>query len=278
MKSWARIVGPALALIVSASMVAQAQAPERSLRPVLRAPVYPVALPSFAPEVSLRPVLRRGGDTSPRVTRVAAAAPVAAAPIPRAEATPAKLTRKEKRALKKQGIGKICRNKKILGKEIDPIPGKLRGCGIPRGAVKVYQIDDVKLSTPAVVNCDLAGSLEKWVDKGLKKSVRRYGGGVTEIKVAASYACRTRNSRPGAKISEHGKGNAIDISAVKLKNGESISVLRDWGGGKKGKILKKMHKDACGPFGTVLGPNADRYHQDHFHFDVAKHKWGDYCR
>jgi hypothetical protein len=39
-----------------------------------------------------------------------------------------------------------------------------------------------------------------------------------------------------------------------------------------------MHKSACGPFGTVLGPDADKYHKDHFHFDVAKHGNGAYCR
>jgi len=39
-----------------------------------------------------------------------------------------------------------------------------------------------------------------------------------------------------------------------------------------------MHRAACGPFGTVLGPNADRFHQDHFHFDTARHRSGPYCR
>lgn len=128
------------------------------------------------------------------------------------------------------------------------------------------------------MTCDTAKALEKWVDKGLKKSVRSFGGGVKEIKVAAGYSCRTRNNRPGAKISEHGKGKAIDISAITLKNGDSLSVLKDWNNGKKGRMLKKMHKQACGPFGTVLGPNADRYHRDHFHFDTAKHRGGAYCR
>ncbi len=255
--------------------VAQANAPERSLRPVLRV-VYPVALPSFAPDQSLRPILRPGGSDT--VTRVAAAVPAAAATIKMTEPEPARVTRAERKARKAAGIGKVCRNKRLIGKEVPPVPGKLRGCGIKKNAIKLYEVDGVKLSTPAVMTCDTAKALEKWVEKGLKKSVRSFGGGAKEIKVAAGYSCRTRNNRPGAKISEHGKGNAIDISAVTLKNGESISVLKDWNNGKKGRILKKMHKQACGPFGTVLGPNADRYHRDHFHFDVAKHRGGSYCR
>jgi hypothetical protein len=39
-----------------------------------------------------------------------------------------------------------------------------------------------------------------------------------------------------------------------------------------------MHKAACGPFGTVLGPNSNRFHQDHFHFDTARYRSGSYCR
>jgi len=28
----------------------------------------------------------------------------------------------------------------------------------------------------------------------------------------------------------------------------------------------------------VLGPEAARYHQDHFHFDTARYRSGSYCR
>lgn len=179
---------------------------------------------------------------------------------------------------RQQGIGKVCRDRKLIGKNIPPVAASHPGCGISKGAIALYEVNGVKLSTPAVMNCDTAKALQKWVDKGVEKSVRNFGGGVEELKVAAHYVCRTRNHKPGAKISEHGKGNAIDISEVRLKNGETISLLRDWGNGKKGRILRRMHKAACGPFGTVLGPEADRYHKDHFHFDVARHRGGPYCR
>ncbi len=60
--------------------------------------------------------------------------------------------------------------------------------------------------------------------------------------------------------------------------GTDLSVLRGWRDPAQSKVLKKMHKAACGPFGTVLGPNADKYHQDHFHFDTARYRSGAYCR
>jgi len=92
------------------------------------------------------------------------------------------------------------------------------------------------------------------------------------------YSCRPRNNQRGAKISEHGRGRAIDIGAFTLKNGVSFSVLRDWNRSKWSDELSKMHRAACGPFGTVLGPRANKYHQDHFHFDTARYRSGSYCK
>jgi hypothetical protein len=101
---------------------------------------------------------------------------------------------------------------------------------------------------------------------------------VVGLRVAAHYACRTRNNRPGARISEHGRGRAIDISGFTLESGETISVLHGWQKRKTRRKLKKIWRAACGPFSTVLGPEADRYHRDHFHLDVARHRNGAYCR
>lgn len=285
-----------------------ANAPKKSLRPVTREQTFPVALPALAPEISLRPKMRpdwierswgkarKEADPLGQAAVAAAAVPVAAKPtkvaLPKSKskATPAALPtgrdavengvtpQRMKRVRLPDGMKYLCSSKVIVGKQHGAVPAKLPGCGIRKGAVKVYQVDGVSLSTPAVMTCDTALALHRWVENGARDAVKKYGGGVSKIKVAAGYACRTRNNRPGAKISEHGKGKAIDISAIYTKDGEEISVLKDWGRGKKGRMLKKMHKEACGPFGTVLGPNADRYHKDHFHFDTASHRSGTYCR
>ena len=34
-------------------------------------------------------------------------------------------------------------------------------------------------------------------------------------------------------------------------------------------FLRRLHKGACGTFGTVLGPDANEAHRNHFHFDLA---------
>lgn len=249
-----------IALLLTASL-AEANAPSRSLRPVARIDFFPVALQNFAPSQSLRPVLR------PEFTSV---------PVRRASIIPT-LPKPAKRTSSGQKIGRICRDRDLQGIEVGRVPGKLAGCGI-RDAVKLYSVNGVQLSSPVTIECDTAHALKKWMERGMDKAVGRTGGGVVKLKVASGYSCRTRNHKPGAKISEHGKGRAIDLSGFYLKNGDQISVLDDWGRGKYGRILKNMHRSACGPFGTVLGPNADRHHRDHFHFDIARHRGGSYCR
>ncbi len=47
---------------------------------------------------------------------------------------------------------------------------------------------------------------------------------------------------------------------------------------KESRFLKRIHKEACQYFGTVLGPEANEAHRDHFHFDMAPRRRSNYCR
>ncbi|MBT8154284.1 extensin family protein [Epibacterium ulvae] len=168
----------------------------------------------------------------------------------------------------------ICDDLDIQGEAVGVVPGKLNGCGAT-DAVRVRAVSGVTLSQQSVMTCETAQALKHWVEKGVQPAFRK---DVVGLRVAAHYSCRTRNNRPGAKISEHGRGKAIDISGFILKNGDVITVLEGWKSRKTHKQLEKAWKAACGPFGTVLGPRSDRYHQDHFHLDTARHRGGPYCR
>jgi hypothetical protein len=44
------------------------------------------------------------------------------------------------------------------------------------------------------------------------------------------------------------------------------------------RFLRRLHSEACGVFTTVLGPEADDDHRDHFHLDLALRKRGAFCR
>ncbi|MEQ8896779.1 MAG: extensin family protein [Roseovarius sp.] len=173
--------------------------------------------------------------------------------------------------------GSVCGQPAIKGRVVGEVDGASAICGIENG-VEVTRVGGVSLSQPAIMGCNTARVLNAWVQRDVDQIVGNMGGGVQELQVAAHYVCRTRNHKPGAKVSEHGKGRAIDISAFHLRDGSEISVLRDWGNGRRGRALRRLHESACGPFGTVLGPESDRFHQDHFHFDTANYRSGAYCR
>lgn len=230
------------------------------------------------------PVLAMGVETSPRPmardvqapqVRLASAVliPHSVRPTPRPDSIVKKAMAKQ--AERKRGA--VCGDLDIQGTEVGAVPGKIRGCGVG-AAVRVRAVSGISLSQQSVMDCTTAKALKSWVDKGLKPAVGTKGGGVAQIRIAGHYSCRTRNNQKGAKISEHGRGRAVDISGFTLHDGAQVTVLRDWGSRTYGKMLKTMHRKACGPFGTVLGPNANVFHRDHFHFDTARYRSGSYCR
>ncbi|QDC08750.1 hypothetical protein FHY55_05630 [Oceanicola sp. D3] len=173
--------------------------------------------------------------------------------------------------------GSVCGINSVKGQAISSFGRPGNGCGVAN-PVQVTSVQGVSLSTSATMDCGTAKALDRWVQKGLKPAVGKKGGGVKQIKVVAHYACRNRNNAKSGRLSEHAKGRAIDIAGVTLRDGTYVSVLKGWGSKSWAKALRVMHKAACGPFGTVLGPNANRYHRDHFHFDTARYRSGSYCR
>lgn len=251
---------------------------------------------SVHPAVMRRPLARPALPLPPSGTAVGPASmaetPPAARPAPRpralakttapadlspteAEITLAAVTvRPPSKQLTRSKKGSVCGDPAIRGETLAPIPAKLRGCGIA-DPVLVTEVDGVRLSPAATINCEAATALRKWVARGLKPAAG--AAGVSELRIAASYSCRPRNNVPGAKVSEHGRGNAIDIAAVVLGNGRTLDVQSDYRG-SAGKPLRAAHKAACGTFGTTLGPGSDGYHENHLHFDVAGYRSGPYCR
>jgi hypothetical protein len=263
-----------LALMLLA-VPAAALAPEDSLRPLPRPVVEPPAqaLPVSAAQ---RPQLRPASSQETALRMAFVALPdqgpgQSLRPALRPDAVVEQAL--FKRRLRRKGA--VCGDLDIQGEDAGRITGQLNGCGT-KNAVRVRSVSGVALSTPSLMECDTAKALNKWVKKGVVPAFKREGE-VVSLRVAAHYSCRTRNNRPGAKLSEHGRARAIDISGFTLASGETVTVLNGWRDSTLQKRLKKAWKAACGPFRTVLGPEADRYHQDHFHLDTAKRR-STYCR
>ena len=157
--------------------------------------------------------------------------------------------------------------------------GEGNGCGITNG-YRIFASSGISFSQPATVTCSVANTFNSWLQDSVQPHAREiYGSKVTSIKIAASYSCRPRNNVRGAKLSEHGMGNAIDVSGFTLADGREVSVEGNYFGSRDDKaFLRAIRGEACGPFNTVLGPGSDASHKDHLHFDLQKMRSGGaYC-
>jgi hypothetical protein len=130
----------------------------------------------------------------------------------------------------------------------------------------------VLLKPAALLRCPMIPQVDRWVVNVIEPAARQtYGASLTEITIAGSYACRPMNNVSGGHLSEHGHANALDVSAFTLSDGTRIAVKSGWrGDGRQRAFLHAVHDGACGEFTTVLGPDYDSHHHDHFHVDLAR--------
>lgn len=162
-----------------------------------------------------------------------------------------------------------------------PVPdfSEGNGCGIVH-AWKISAVEDVRFSPEALTDCTEANAMRTWLDTVVQPAARAvYGQRVTGLTILASYSCRARNNVAGAKLSEHGHGNAIDVGAFILADGREVNVERDYyGAAADQQFLTRVRGQACGIFHTVLGPGSDDYHRNHFHLDMQpERRGGPYC-
>lgn len=123
-----------------------------------------------------------------------------------------------------------------------------------------------------VTSCPVAAATYLLERDVIQPAARRhFGTAVARIAHLGSYSCRRVAGRTDARLSEHSTADAIDIAAFVLADGRRISVAADWGSpGSKGAFLKDVRDGACRTFSTVLTPDYNEAHADHFHFDQAE--------
>ncbi|WP_370677941.1 extensin family protein [Pleomorphomonas sp. PLEO] len=148
-------------------------------------------------------------------------------------------------------------------------------CGIDR-PLKVKALEDGTISLGSrslVLSCPMTAALERWVAQSvMPAALARYGLQVVEIKNFGTYNCRSRNNISGARLSEHAFANAFDFAGIVLSNGYTVTVKAGWNGNATDRaFLREIAHGACGTFSTVLGPGADRQHDNHLHLDLARH-------
>jgi hypothetical protein len=168
-----------------------------------------------------------------------------------------------------------CRKElKRLGVAYTDLPPIHQGqCGIDH-PIKVTAIGSVQMKPAATLTCNMAASFATWTKRELVPAARwRYWSGVRAIHQGSSYSCR--NIAGEGVLSEHGKGNALDVMSIELNNGDDIDVRKPglFAFRTRG-FLNTVRADGCSYFTTVLGPGYNYDHRNHFHFDVKNRRNG----
>ena len=153
-----------------------------------------------------------------------------------------------------------------------PIDGP-GACGISYPIkVAAFSGGSVGLTNKATLACPIIPTIDAWLNEVVQPAAALYfGTTVLDVK-SGSYSCRPRNSRSGAKLSEHAFGNALDVMGFRFADGRQLTVVKGWRGAPdEQEFLREVFVGACRYFTTVLGPGSDTFHHDHFHLDLARH-------
>ena len=150
------------------------------------------------------------------------------------------------------------------------------GCGIKQPIEVAEVLPGVDLGG-ATMRCKTALTMAHWLKDTVQPAlnIAMPGRKITGLVPGSTYQCRLRNSASTGKISEHGRGNAFDVAAFKLDNGEKVVMKRrDDDHTLEGAFQKTAAAGACLHFTTVLAPGSDAAHEDHLHLDIIDRDGG----
>lgn len=163
------------------------------------------------------------------------------------------------------------------GMKFTPLPNQDHGGGCS-------SIDSVKLldiGTPVTnlgpMTCPLARNFAAWVEYAVRPAARAYfRTEVVKVETFGTYSCRNIYGGRSGRLSQHATSNAIDVSGFVLADGRRIMLDGGWKGDAASQdFLRALHKSACRRFGTVLSPDYNAAHYNHFHLDMSGNG---YCR
>lgn len=159
------------------------------------------------------------------------------------------------------------------GAAYTPLPDRYidRGCtNLNTVQLTALSGDDgmLAISNLGPVTCDVTQAFAAWARFGVDRAARQIlGSPLRSIETFGSYSCR--NVAGSGRRSAHATAEAIDVSAFVLQDGRRIVLRQAWNGGTSAErqFLRTVQQSACRRFATVLGPEYNAAHADHFHLE-----------
>lgn len=151
------------------------------------------------------------------------------------------------------------------------------GCGIARPLHVTEILPGLELEGGAIMRCETARALGFWARDFLRPASAALPGAprLTGLRIGTHYHCRPRNGtgKKQPKLSEHARGNAIDIAAFLFDGAPPLPVQPRKDSGDLNEAFQHAARaSACLWFSTVLGPGSNAAHDNHLHLDVIERK------
>jgi hypothetical protein len=157
---------------------------------------------------------------------------------------------------------------------LPPVTGA-DGCGVEDpvnlSAVMTRDKTRIPISPPVMLGCAMAEALARWLREDVADTAGMLGAPLSGLASGQGYQCRGRNGIAGAPMSQHGRGNAMDVRAILLANGTSANPTDT---ALPKEFRERIKASACAHFTTVLGPGSDGHHEIYIHLDVAERRGG----
>jgi hypothetical protein len=125
----------------------------------------------------------------------------------------------------------------------------------------------VVFSPAVMLRCPMAATVAHWIREDVAPTISTLGSSLRSVETLGSFDCRSFNGISGAKLSEHGHANALDVRSLKLANGVDFELTNVT---VSKAIREQLRQTACARFSTVLGNGADAYHESHVHIDLMQ--------
>jgi Extensin-like protein C-terminus len=149
-----------------------------------------------------------------------------------------------------------------------PVPAKCTATDVVNvNAVLLPDNHRVVFSPVVTLQCSMAEVVAHWIRDDVAPTLDALGMSLRGVETLESFGCRSFNGINGAKLSEHGHANALDVSLLKLANGTVIELTNAT---VSKPLREQLRQTACARFSTVLGNGADAYHENHVHIDLMQ--------
>ncbi len=134
-------------------------------------------------------------------------------------------------------------------------------------AVRLPDNHRVMFSPVVTLQCLMAEAVAHWIRDDVAPTLNTLGMSLQGVETLESFGCRSFNGVNGAKLSEHGHANALDVRSLKLANGTVVELTSAT---VSKPLREQLRQTTCARFATVLGNGADAYHESLVHIDLMQ--------